>query len=114
MPQARAVFMPENNKKKSSADGKTVAAKRKTRLQVMVSQEDKERADALFQSLGMDTGTAINTFIKQSIRERRMPFHLTLVGEREREFEEAIRIAEAEPTLHGGSAQDMKNLTAEL
>lgn len=37
----------------------------------------KKEADTLFTDLGMNLTTAINTFIRQSIREQRIPFEIS-------------------------------------
>jgi len=36
----------------------------------------KQRAQALFDSLGMNLSTAVNVFLKQSIREQAIPFRI--------------------------------------
>ena len=37
----------------------------------------KKEADALFDELGMSFKTAINVFVKQALREGRIPFEIT-------------------------------------
>ena len=37
----------------------------------------KEQADALFDEMGMSFTTAINIFVRQSLREQRIPFEVT-------------------------------------
>ncbi len=37
----------------------------------------KNEADALFQSLGLNMTTAFNIFLRQSVREGRIPFEIT-------------------------------------
>lgn len=39
-----------------------------------VDEDLKKQADALFSDLGMSLSTAFNIFLKQSVREQRMPF----------------------------------------
>lgn len=41
---------------------------------VRVDEELKRQADSLFNELGMSLSTAFNIFLKQSVREQRMPF----------------------------------------
>jgi DNA-damage-inducible protein J len=43
-----------------------------------MDKDDKERAKKLFSEFGLDMTTAINMFLKQSIRENAIPFLLTL------------------------------------
>lgn len=37
----------------------------------------KAAAEALFEDLGMNLSTAFNIFVRQSLRERRIPFMIT-------------------------------------
>ena len=39
-----------------------------------VDEEIKKQADALFDDLGMSLSTAFNIFLRQSVREQRLPF----------------------------------------
>ena len=39
-----------------------------------VDAELKQQAAALYESMGMSLNTAINVFLRQSVKERRMPF----------------------------------------
>lgn len=41
---------------------------------IRVDQDLKEQADRLFEELGMSFTTAVNVFLKQSIREGGIPF----------------------------------------
>lgn len=45
-----------------------------TNLRVKVNSNLKKEADDLFQKLGMDTNTAINTFLTQCVKEQAIPF----------------------------------------
>lgn len=46
----------------------------KKRISVDIDEKDKEQAVVLFKNLGMDMTTAITLFLKQSVREQRLPF----------------------------------------
>ena len=39
-----------------------------------VDEDIKKQADALFNELGMSLSTAFNIFLRQSVREQRLPF----------------------------------------
>ena len=39
-----------------------------------VDEDIKQQADALFSELGMSLSTAFNIFLRQSVREQRLPF----------------------------------------
>lgn len=45
-----------------------------TTITIRTSKETKEKAQALFKDLGMDLSTAINSFLRQSIKEEALPF----------------------------------------
>jgi DNA-damage-inducible protein J len=47
-------------------------------LNIRIDRELKESADAFFQALGLNTTTAITLFMRQSLREQRIPFELRL------------------------------------
>ena len=42
-----------------------------------VDNELKAQADALFSELGMSLSTALNIFLRQSVREQQLPFSVT-------------------------------------
>ena len=41
---------------------------------IRVDEDIKQQADALFSELGMSLSTAFNIFLRQSVREQRLPF----------------------------------------
>lgn len=43
-----------------------------------IDTELKNQADALFQTLGLNMTTAFNMFLRQSVREGRIPFEATI------------------------------------
>lgn len=47
-----------------------------TNVTIRIDADLKKRADELFDDLGMSFTTAINVFIKQAIREQRIPFEV--------------------------------------
>lgn len=47
-------------------------------MSIRLSDNDKVEADNLFKKLGLTTNSAINMFIKQSIRMQSLPFTPTL------------------------------------
>ena len=42
-----------------------------------VDGELKKQAEALFSELGMDLSTAFSIFLRQSVREQQIPFHVS-------------------------------------
>ncbi len=75
-----------------------------TRIQVRTNRQLKERATKTLDRMGMDMPTAINMFLTQLVRDQRLPFQPSLVPD-----EEAVREAEAEPTV---KVQDVDELMA--
>ena len=47
-----------------------------TNVTIRVDADLKKQADELFDDLGMSFTTAINIFIKQAVREQRIPFEV--------------------------------------
>ena len=43
-----------------------------------IDSELKSQADALFQELGLNMTTAFNIFLRQAVREGRIPFNVTI------------------------------------
>lgn len=49
-----------------------------TNISIRMDAELKAQADALFADLGMNLSTAFNIFVRQSLREGRIPFEISL------------------------------------
>lgn len=49
-----------------------------TSMNIRMDSEVKKQAEALFGEIGMNMTTAINIFLKQSIRENGIPFELKI------------------------------------
>ena len=47
-------------------------------MTIIMDKDTKEKAQSLFSKFGLDMTTAINMFLKQSIRAEGIPFDLTL------------------------------------
>lgn len=48
-----------------------------TTMNIELSAALKRDADELFESMGMDTGTAVRVFLTQAVSRREMPFRMT-------------------------------------
>jgi len=48
-----------------------------TTMTIRVNSTTKRKAQQLFNELGLDMSTAINIFLKKSVREERIPFELS-------------------------------------
>ncbi len=64
-----------------------------TTMNIRVDSEIKDTAKQIFAELGLDLTTAVNIFLRQSIREHGIPFDLKLSIPNE-ETKKAIREAE--------------------
>ena len=49
-----------------------------TNVSIRMDPELKKQADALFNALGMNLSTAFNIFVRQALREGRIPFNISL------------------------------------
>lgn len=45
-----------------------------SRLSIRIDDELKEQAREVYKEIGMDLSTAVIVFLKQSVRERKLPF----------------------------------------
>lgn len=53
-----------------------MATKNDTSMTIRMNSDIKRQAQLLFDELGLDMSTAINIFLRQSVRESRIPFEI--------------------------------------
>jgi DNA-damage-inducible protein J len=85
-----------------------------TNISIRMDAELKAQADTLFNELGMNISTAFNIFVRQSLREGRIPFDVSLNqpnAETIAAMQEAERIAK-DPNVKGYT--DVPRLFADL
>lgn len=85
-----------------------------TNISIRMDTDLKAQADTLFNELGMNLSTAFNIFVRQSLREGRIPFDISLNqpnAETIAAMQEAERIAK-DPNVKGYT--DMPRLFADL
>ena len=85
-----------------------------TNISIRMDSDLKAKADAFFSELGMNLSTAFNIFVRQSLREGRIPFDISLNqpnAETIAAMLEAERIAK-DPTVKGYT--DLDQLFADL
>ena len=79
-----------------------------TNISIRMDSDVKAQADALFGELGMNLTTAFNIFVRQALRERRIPFEIS-INQPNREtiaaMLEAERIAK-DPSVKGYTNMD--------
>lgn len=81
---------------------------------IRMDSDVKAKADALFAELGMSMSTAFNIFVRQSLREGRIPFEVSLNQPNKETISamlEAERIAK-DPSVKGYN--DLDELFADL
>ncbi len=49
-----------------------------TNLSIRMDKDLKEQAEQLFSELGMNMTTAFNIFVRQAVRQRKIPFEISL------------------------------------
>ena len=54
-----------------------------TNLSIRMDRELKDEADQIFNSLGMNLTTAITVFVRQAVRQKKIPFEIALYPEDE-------------------------------
>ncbi|MCL2336742.1 MAG: type II toxin-antitoxin system RelB/DinJ family antitoxin [Firmicutes bacterium] len=52
-----------------------------TNLSIRIDRRLKEEADQVFSSLGMNLTTAITIFVRQAVRQKKIPFEIALYPE---------------------------------
>jgi len=52
-----------------------------TNLSIRIDRDLKEEADQVFNSLGMNLTTAITVFVRQAVRQKKIPFEISLYPE---------------------------------
>ncbi len=85
-----------------------------TNISIRMDSELKQEADALFAEFGMNLSTAFNIFVRQTLREGRIPFDISLNKPNKETIAamlEAERIAH-DPTVKGYT--DLDELFADL
>ena len=81
-----------------------------TNISIRMDSDLKARADAFFGELGMNLSTAFNVFVRQSLREGRIPFEISLHEEPNEEtiaaMLEAERIAKDPSIKHYSDVEE--------
>lgn len=80
----------EYNKNTNECD-KGVTNMASSVLQVRVDESLRAQAAAIYEDLGIDLQTAVRIFLKRSVREKGLPFGMTLCEEKDSTVEAGIR-----------------------
>ena len=52
-----------------------------TNLNIRIDKEIKEQAEVFFNELGLNMSSAFNIFVRQSLRQGKIPFELSIAGD---------------------------------
>lgn len=78
-----------------------------TNINIRTDKEIKEKAEIIFEELGLNMSTAINMFLRTTIRERGLPFNLRLEVPNE---ETIAAIKEGEEIVNDKNKKGYKNI----
>ena len=90
-------------------------AKATTNMNIRMDKDVKEQAQQIFAQLGMDMTTAINVFLRQTIRYNGFPFELRLDTPNEETLEaiREVRQMKKDPSM-GKTYTDVDEMMKEL
>lgn len=87
-----------------------------TLLQVRIEETLKDQASKVFESLGIDTSTAVRMFLKRAVMENGIPFRMTLPRDpysAERGYRAMLEIGES-AEKNGLSDMSLDEINAEI
>ena len=70
-------------------------------MTIRTNKAVKEQASKLFRDLGLDMSTAVNIFLRQSVRENKIPFEVTREEKPNRRTRRAIKNAMNDKNMIG-------------
>ena len=85
-----------------------------TNISIRMDTETKAKAEALFNELGMNISTAFNIFIRQVLREGKIPFEISL---NQPNYETVLALLESERIAKDSSVKgytDLDEMFADL
>jgi DNA-damage-inducible protein J len=91
-----------------------------TNLSIRIDRELKDEADQVFNALGMNLTTAITVFVRQAVRQKKIPFEIALYPDGDKKsivMREAIAASERiwENSAHNGTDKmTMDEIDAEI
>ena len=90
-------------------------AKTTSDMNIRMDKEVKEKAQQIFAQLGMDMTTAVNVFLRQTIRHNGFPFELRIDTPNEETLEaiQEVQQMKKDPSL-GKSYTDVEEMMKEL
>lgn len=86
-------------------------------LQVRVEEELRSQAAAIYEDLGIDIQTAVRIFLKKTVREKGLPFNMTLAERKQTKADaarEAMRVMSEAAKKAGLSNMSLDEINAEI
>jgi len=91
-----------------------------TNLSIRIDRDLKEEADYVFSALGMNLTTAITIFVRQAVRQKKIPFEIALYPENDSKnisMRDAVAASEriwANSVQNGTDKLTMEEIDAEI
>ena len=85
-----------------------------TNISIRMDADLKAQADALFAELGMNMSTAFNIFVRQSLREGKIPFDISLNHPNKETIAAMLEAERIGKDLTGKSYTDLDELLHDL
>lgn len=80
-----------------------------TNISIRMDADLKSAAEELFADLGMNISTAFNIFVRQSLREGRIPF---IISQEKPNHATKLALSESEKLLHDDNAKSYHDVDA--
>ena len=84
-----------------------------TNLSIRIDRELKDEADQIFNALGMNLSTAITIFVKQSVRQKKIPFEIVLDVDESKGFSLQSAMAASESIWQNSIQNNTDKMTME-
>ena len=87
-----------------------------TNLNIRIDRNLKKQADDILGRMGMNLSTAVNVFVRQVVRERAIPFKISLSEDESavRKAKKALRDMQEQSALNGLSEMTVEQIDAEI
>mgnify|MGYP003308820607 CR=1 FL=1 len=89
-------------------------ANQTTNISIRMDSELKKQADALFEELGMNITTAFNIFVRQTLRDGRIPFDISINNPNKRTVAAMIEAERITNDSNVKGYSDVEELLADL
>ena len=96
-------------------------AEQTTNISIRMDRELKEQAENILSELGMNMTTAFNIFLRQTVRQGKIPFEISLNRpttviniEARKELQEAFRAMQKDSVTNGTDNMTMEEIDAEI